>query len=71
MTPVSEPPRVVIEDVTPVVDGGRYPVKLPWGSTLEVSASEFRDGHNLVAAVSLRARGNESPAKTQSAATPP
>jgi starch synthase (maltosyl-transferring) len=50
MTPVAEPPRVVIEDVTPAVDGGRYPVKLPFGSTLQVGVNVFRDGHDLVAA---------------------
>jgi len=50
VTPATEPPRVVIEDVAPVVDGGRHPIKLSWGSTLEVSANVFRDGHDLVAA---------------------
>src|SRR3954471_5237118 len=50
MTTVAEPPRVVIEEVTPSVDGGRYPVKLPFGSTLEVGVNVFRDGHDLVAA---------------------
>ena len=47
---LTEPPRVVIEDVTPTVDAGRYPLKLPVGSTLDVAASVFRDGHDLVAA---------------------
>jgi starch synthase (maltosyl-transferring) len=47
---LTEPPRVVIEDVTPIVDAGRYPLKLPVGSTLDVAASVFRDGHDLVAA---------------------
>ncbi|HEV8549095.1 MAG TPA: alpha-1,4-glucan--maltose-1-phosphate maltosyltransferase [Polyangiaceae bacterium] len=50
MTPAAEPPRVVIEEVTPAVDGGRYPVKLPVGSALEIGANVFRDGHDLVAA---------------------
>jgi starch synthase (maltosyl-transferring) len=40
----------VIEDVTPTVDAGRYPLKLPVGSTLDVGANVFRDGHDLVAA---------------------
>jgi starch synthase (maltosyl-transferring) len=40
----------VIEEITPVVDGGRYPVKLPVGGTLDVAANVFRDGHDLVAA---------------------
>jgi starch synthase (maltosyl-transferring) len=46
----AEPPRVVIEEVTPALDGGRYPVKLPRGSTLDVAANVFRDGHDLVSA---------------------
>jgi starch synthase (maltosyl-transferring) len=50
MTPQAEPPRVVIEEVTPTVDGGRYPVKLPRGSTLQIGANVFRDGHDLVSA---------------------
>jgi len=50
MTLAAEPPRVVIEEVTPALDGGRYPVKLPRGSTVEVAANVFRDGHDLVAA---------------------
>jgi starch synthase (maltosyl-transferring) len=50
MTPAAEPPRVVIEEVTPALDAGRYPVKLSRGSTLEIGANVFRDGHDLVAA---------------------
>jgi starch synthase (maltosyl-transferring) len=50
VTSASEPPRVVIEDVTPAVDAGRYPVKVSYGTTLEVSANVFRDGHDLVSA---------------------
>jgi starch synthase (maltosyl-transferring) len=50
MSPITEPPRVVIEEITPVVDGGRYPMKLTSGSTLDVAANVFRDGHDLVAA---------------------
>jgi starch synthase (maltosyl-transferring) len=50
MTPAAEPPRVVIEEVTPAIDGGRYPVKLPRGATLDIGANVFRDGHDLVAA---------------------
>jgi starch synthase (maltosyl-transferring) len=50
MSPATEPPRVVIEEITPAVDGGRYPVKLSVGGTLDVSANVFRDGHDLVAA---------------------
>ncbi|HEY3499919.1 MAG TPA: alpha-1,4-glucan--maltose-1-phosphate maltosyltransferase [Polyangiaceae bacterium] len=50
MSPASEPPRVVIEAVTPQLDGGRYPVKRTQGSTVSVSANIFKDGHDLIAA---------------------
>ena len=50
MSPATEPPRVVIEEITPAVDGGRYPVKVSAGGTLDVGANVFRDGHDLVAA---------------------
>jgi len=46
----SEPQRVVIEQLTPLVDGGRYPVKRQLGSTLEIGAAIFKDGHDLIAA---------------------
>jgi len=41
---------VVIEDVTPIVDGGRYPVKRAIGSRVDVGANVFKDGHDLIAA---------------------
>ena len=50
MTLAAEPPRVVVEEVTPALDGGRYPVKVPSGRTVDVGANVFRDGHDLVAA---------------------
>jgi starch synthase (maltosyl-transferring) len=50
MSPLSEPPRVVIEHVTPIVDGGRYPAKRPLGSQVDIGANVFRDGHDLLAA---------------------
>jgi len=45
-----ELPRVVIENVTPILDGGRYPVKRTVGSTVEVRANIFKDGHDLIGA---------------------
>jgi starch synthase (maltosyl-transferring) len=36
--------RVVIEDVTPVVDGGRFPVKRSVGEPIDVEAAVFADG---------------------------
>jgi starch synthase (maltosyl-transferring) len=50
MSPLSEPPRVVIEHVTPIVDAGRYPAKRPLGSQVDIGANVFRDGHDLIAA---------------------
>ncbi|MBI4636131.1 MAG: alpha-1,4-glucan--maltose-1-phosphate maltosyltransferase [Candidatus Rokubacteria bacterium] len=41
---------VVIENVAPTVDGGRYPVKREVGTMLEASADIFREGHDVVAA---------------------
>src|SRR3954468_9980170 len=43
-------PRVVIEHVTPELDGGRHPVKRLVGEQLTVGADVFKDGHDLLAA---------------------
>jgi starch synthase (maltosyl-transferring) len=40
---------VVIENVAPAVDGGRYPVKREVGDRLEVSADVFKEGHDVLA----------------------
>lgn len=45
------PSSVLVEDVRPVVDCGRYPVKREVGDSVEVSADIFREGHELIAAV--------------------
>ncbi len=44
-------PTLVIENVSPLVDGGRYPVKRLLGERLEVWADIFKDGHDVVSAV--------------------
>jgi len=50
--------RVVIEGVTPEIDGGRFPVKRVVGETVTVRADVFSDGHDTVAAFLLyRAEG--------------
>jgi hypothetical protein len=36
--------RIVIANVTPQLDGGRYPIKREVGDKLEVQADIFRDG---------------------------
>ncbi|HEY8947176.1 MAG TPA: maltotransferase domain-containing protein, partial [Polyangiaceae bacterium] len=43
-------PRVVIEQVTPELDGGRYPIKRPVGASIDVSAAIFKDGHDQILA---------------------
>lgn len=45
--------RVVIENVTPQVDGGRFPAKRTVGDTVRVEADIFTDGHDSIAAVLL------------------
>ncbi len=41
---------VIIEDVYPQLDCGRYPVKREVGDTLEIWADIFKDGHDKLAA---------------------
>src|SRR5215475_15413087 len=42
--------RIYIEDIYPLVDGGRFPVKRTIGEEVEVWADIFRDGHAVLAA---------------------
>jgi starch synthase (maltosyl-transferring) len=42
--------RIFIEDVYPLVDGGRFPVKRTAGEPVDVWADIFRDGHVVLAA---------------------
>ena len=56
--PQTKPPRIQIEDVWPQIDCGRYPVKRSVGDEVEVWATIFRDGHELLgASVLYRAPG--------------
>src|SRR5262245_1381344 len=41
---------VVIENVAPTVEGGRYPVKREVGASVEVSADIFKEGHEILVA---------------------
>ncbi len=53
-------PHMVIEQVTPQVDGGRYAPKRVVGDRCEVSAAIFRDGHDALAAqVRFRSPGDD------------
>jgi len=48
--------RVIIEDVEPQVDAGRFPVRALAGEMLTVEADIFCDGHDLIAAEILYRR---------------
>jgi len=49
--PIEHPRRtVVIENVAPAVDCGRYPVKREVGDSLEVTADIFKEGHDALVA---------------------
>jgi len=56
--------RVVIEGITPQVDGGRFPAKRTVGDQVRVEADIFTDGHDAIAA-SLLARRQGSNAWTE------
>jgi starch synthase (maltosyl-transferring) len=45
------PATVIIENVTPLIDHGRYPIKRGAGGNLVVEADIFKDGHDLVFAL--------------------
>src|SRR5436305_1607578 len=45
------PSRVVVENVRPEIDAGRFPVKRTIGEPVEVTADVFADGHDVLAAV--------------------
>lgn len=45
------PSRVVIEGVTPRVDGGRFPIKRVEGELVRVEATIFADGHDALRAL--------------------
>jgi starch synthase (maltosyl-transferring) len=45
------PERIVIEGVSPEVDGGRFPAKRSVGETVTVAADVFAEGHDRLTAV--------------------
>ena len=55
-----EAPRVAIEAVTPLVDGGRFPVKRIVGEAVLVEADVFTDGHGKLG-VALLWRAADEP----------
>lgn len=50
---------IIIQDVQPEIDDGRWPVKREVGDDLEVTAQIFRDGHVKLAAAILWRRADE------------
>lgn len=48
---IPEQPTVVIENIEPLVECGRYPIKRAVGEDLVVEADVFKDGHDVVGAV--------------------
>jgi hypothetical protein len=43
--------RVIIEGVTPEIDGGRFPIKRTVGETVVVEADVFTDGHDALSCI--------------------
>ena len=55
------PPRIQIQDVRPQIDCGRYPVNATDGDRVDVSATIFKDGHDILrAVVRYRAAGSRA-----------
>jgi starch synthase (maltosyl-transferring) len=57
--PVDGRKRVVIEGVTPEIDGGRFPIKRVEGEIVTVEADVFGDGHDEVSSRLLYRREGE------------
>jgi starch synthase (maltosyl-transferring) len=58
--PVSFESRVVIENVQPEIDGGKFPVKRVLGERVAVTANIHTDGHNILRGVLLCKHSSES-----------
>jgi starch synthase (maltosyl-transferring) len=52
--------RVVIERVSPEINGGRFPAKSVIGGEVTVEADIFADGHDVISAYLLYRRANEA-----------
>jgi starch synthase (maltosyl-transferring) len=50
MKPLEGRSRVIIEEIQPTIDNGRYPVKRVIGDRVTITAAIFSDGHDHVAA---------------------
>src|SRR5688572_12062789 len=64
--------RVVVDEVFPVVSGGRYPAKAVVGEHVPVRAEVWREGHDAVAAtVVWRGPDDPEPRRTRMAPDDP
>ena len=54
------PKRVVIEGVTPEIDGGQFPIKRTSGEQVAVEANIFVDGHEVICCALLSRRSEDS-----------
>jgi starch synthase (maltosyl-transferring) len=52
--------RVIIENISPEIESGRFPIKRVIGEKIVVSADVFADGHDLVAASLMHRPSGES-----------
>src|SRR5512133_1567423 len=52
--------RVVVENVQPQIDCGRFPIKRSLGETVYVTADIHADGHDVLAAALLYRRAGDS-----------
>ncbi len=52
--------RVVIEGVSPEVDGGRFPVKRTIGEKTQVQADIFTDGHDAISCALLHRHAKDT-----------
>ena len=59
MTGVEGRHRIIVESVTPEVDGGRYPIKRTIGEDVVVEADVFTDGHDLLGVALLYRRDRD------------
>src|SRR3954447_913502 len=65
--------RIVITDVAPVVSCGRWPAKAVVGETIPVTATVFREGHDLIGAdvVLIRPDGSVADLRRMRLISPP
>jgi starch synthase (maltosyl-transferring) len=57
---ISDPGTVIVENITPQLDGGRYPIKRAVGEDLVVEADIFKEGHDVVSALLKWRRAGDS-----------